>query len=69
MSSALQMNLYFASMANVPRLPNPASNPRINYFDMKSVFSDNSRAYYKKGSLSYGTIGSVRNGRHTWKHT
>lgn len=69
MSSALQMSLYFASMANVPRLPNPYNNPRTNYFAMKNVFSDNARAYYKKGSLSYGTVGTVRNSRHIWKHT
>ena len=66
MSSAYYMNLYFASTAY---LPNPISNPRTNYFAMKNVFSDNARAYYKKGSLSYGTVGTVRNGRHIWKHT
>jgi hypothetical protein len=69
MSNRPQMSLFIASMGNNPQFPPPPSDPKINYFSMKSVFSDNSRAYYKKGSLSYGTVGSVRNSRHISKHT
>ena len=36
---------------------------------MQSLFSDNSRAYYKVGSLASGGVGTVRNARRKWKHT
>lgn len=32
-------------------------------FSMKSIFSDNSKVCYKDNCMSYGGIGTVRNGR------
>jgi hypothetical protein len=39
--------------------------PKVeNRFSMKSLFTDNSRVIYKKGSLPSCGIGSVTNSRH-----
>jgi len=55
----------------LPLLPaqNKPGTPQIKEFTMRSIFSDNSRVCYKPGSLSYGGVGSVVNGRHKSKHT
>jgi hypothetical protein len=48
------------------RLPVPqklAQQPQIKSYTMKSLFSDNSRVCYKPGSLSYGGVGTMSNGR------
>jgi len=37
--------------------------------NLKSMFSNNSMVYYKKGSLSSGGVGTVKNSRHKFKHT
>lgn len=38
-------------------------------FSMKSIFSDNSRVYYKQGSLASGGVGTVKNASHKGKKT
>ena len=55
----------------LPLLPvqNKPGTPQIKEFTMRSIFSDNTRVCYKPGSLSYGGVGSVVNGRHKSKHT
>lgn len=38
-------------------------------FSMQSIFSDNSRVYYKQGSLATSGAGGVTNSRHKGKKT
>ena len=38
-------------------------------FSMTSLFSDNSRVYYKQGSLASGGVGTVKNSSHKGKKT
>ena len=37
--------------------------PKATPFSMKSIFSDNAKVCYKTNCMSYGGIGTVRNGR------
>lgn len=46
---------------NIDPAPQPMS--------MKSLFTDNSRVYYKRGSLASGGVGTVKNSRSKAKHT
>jgi hypothetical protein len=46
---------------NVDNAPQPMT--------MKSVFTDNSRVYYKAGSLASGGVGTVKNSRRKSTHT
>jgi len=38
-------------------------------FSMTPLFSDNSRVYYKQGSLASGGVGTVKNASHKGKKT
>ena len=54
------------------RLVPMTSKPTQMFPDMRimtPLFSDNSRVYYKKGSLGSGGIGSIRNARAIMKMT
>ena len=48
---------------NTPMFVDFNFKPKIKPMTMKSLFSDNSLVYYKKGSLAPGGIGTVSNSR------
>lgn len=48
----------FSNPVSVRTSPNM---PVVKPFSMKSLFTDNSRVVYKKGSLPSGGVGTVRN--------
>jgi len=65
-NTSIDTNTISTDIATNNKSTNKSTN--INYFTMKSVFSNNSQIYYKPGSLSSG-ITSVRNARHKSKNT